>query len=72
MVFLDDSYGQGLIVLEQCLSALHSDVQTPESDNSRALVFMAMSTLLSERLCLYLIIVRLNYYLNPISVSKAI
>lgn len=37
------SYGQSMIVLEQCLE------QTSESDDSRALVFMAMSTLLSER-----------------------
>ncbi|KAL5549858.1 hypothetical protein UlMin_000034 [Ulmus minor] len=41
----DDSYGQGLLVLEQCLSTQPS----PESDNSRGMVLMAMSTLLSDR-----------------------
>jgi tetratricopeptide (TPR) repeat protein len=38
----DESYGQGLLVLEQCQS-------TQSGDNSRGLVQLAMSTLSSER-----------------------
>lgn len=40
----DESYAQGLLVLEQCLSAPTSDM-----DNSSALALLAMSSLLSER-----------------------
>ncbi|XP_041026396.1 uncharacterized protein LOC121266590 isoform X4 [Juglans microcarpa x Juglans regia] len=43
----DESYAQGLLILEQCLSTQSSDV--PDAENSRGLVFLAMSTLLSER-----------------------
>ncbi|XP_024028591.1 uncharacterized protein LOC21392795 isoform X2 [Morus notabilis] len=39
----DDSYGESMLVLEQCLGQAH------DNDDSKALVFMAMSTLLSER-----------------------
>ena len=45
-----DSYGQGLLVLEQCLSAQPSEGQASDGDDSRAMVLMAMSTLFSERL----------------------
>ncbi|KAK9920623.1 hypothetical protein M0R45_029172 [Rubus argutus] len=45
----DESYGQAQLVLEQCLSTQPSEGQNPASDNSRAMVLMAMSTLLSER-----------------------
>ncbi|KAM7464043.1 hypothetical protein LguiA_032164 [Lonicera macranthoides] len=38
----DESYGQGLLVLEQCQS-------TQSDDNSKGLVLLAMSTLSSER-----------------------
>ncbi|GMY14523.1 hypothetical protein FCV25MIE_09762 [Fagus crenata] len=44
----DESYGQGLLVLEQCLSTqLSEEGQHPE--NSMGLVLLAMSTLFSER-----------------------
>ncbi|KAG2690613.1 hypothetical protein I3760_09G195300 [Carya illinoinensis] len=43
----DESYAQGLLILEQCLSTQSSEV--PDAENSRGLVFLAMSTLLSER-----------------------
>ncbi|XP_062095587.1 uncharacterized protein LOC133801403 [Humulus lupulus] len=45
----DDSYGQGLLVLEQSLSTQPSEGQASDGDDSRGMVFMAMSTLLSER-----------------------
>ncbi|XP_050381838.1 uncharacterized protein LOC126798818 [Argentina anserina] len=45
----DESYGQAQLVLEQCLSSQPSEGQDLASHNSRAMVLMAMSTLLSER-----------------------
>ncbi|KAF8397438.1 hypothetical protein HHK36_016355 [Tetracentron sinense] len=45
----DESYAQGLLVLEQCLSANLRDGEDTASENSRAMVLLAMSTLLSER-----------------------
>ena len=44
-----ESYAQSLLVLEQCLSNQPTEGQAPDSDNSRGIVLMAMSTLLSER-----------------------
>ncbi|XP_042511422.1 uncharacterized protein LOC122086574 isoform X2 [Macadamia integrifolia] len=41
----DESYAQGLLVLEQCLSSN----QREGADTSRGIVLLAMSTLLSER-----------------------
>ncbi|XP_022145629.1 uncharacterized protein LOC111015029 [Momordica charantia] len=43
----DESYAQGFLVLEQCLSAQSNEGQ--DADNSRGAVLLAMSTLLSER-----------------------
>ncbi|XP_050940184.1 uncharacterized protein LOC103486372 isoform X3 [Cucumis melo] len=43
----DESYAQGLLVLEQCLSVQSSEGQ--DADNSRGAVLLAMSTLLAER-----------------------
>ncbi|KAB1220836.1 hypothetical protein CJ030_MR3G023996 [Morella rubra] len=43
----DESYAQGLLVLEQCLSTQSSEGQNAE--NSRGLVLLAMATLFSER-----------------------
>ncbi|XP_030924883.1 uncharacterized protein LOC115951898 [Quercus lobata] len=43
----EESYGQGLLVLEQCLSTQLSEGQ--DAENSRGLVLLAMSTLCSER-----------------------
>ncbi|KAE8099350.1 hypothetical protein FH972_017339 [Carpinus fangiana] len=43
----DESYAQGLLVLEQCLSTQPSEGQ--DAENSRGLVLLAMSTLFSER-----------------------
>lgn len=43
----DESYAQGLLVLEQCLSAQSSEGQ--DADNSRGVVLLAMSTLFAER-----------------------
>ncbi|KAM7262701.1 hypothetical protein ACFE04_000384 [Oxalis oulophora] len=43
----DESYAQGMLVLEQCLSTQSSDNQV--SDNSKGLVLLAMSTLSYER-----------------------
>ena len=45
--FVEESYGQGLLVLEQCLSTQLSGGQ--DAENSRGLVLLAMSTLCSER-----------------------
>lgn len=45
--FSDESYAQGLLVLEQCLSTQSSEGQNAE--NSRGLVLLAMATLFSER-----------------------
>ncbi|PON90834.1 hypothetical protein TorRG33x02_134720 [Trema orientale] len=45
----DDSYGQGLLVLEQCLSTQPREGQASDGDDFRGLVLLAMSTLLSER-----------------------
>ena len=45
--FVEESYGQGLLVLEQCLSTQLSEGQ--DAENSRGLVLLAMSTLCSER-----------------------
>ncbi|KAM6550947.1 hypothetical protein CsatB_000755 [Cannabis sativa] len=45
----DDSYGQGLLVLEQCLSTQPSEGQASDVDDTKGMIFMAMSTLLSER-----------------------
>ncbi|XP_004302723.1 PREDICTED: uncharacterized protein LOC101313816 [Fragaria vesca subsp. vesca] len=45
----DESYGQAQLVLEQCLSSQPSEGQDLATHNSRAMVLMAMSTLLSER-----------------------
>ncbi|BFG36226.1 hypothetical protein CerSpe_225000 [Prunus speciosa] len=45
----DESYAQGLLVLEQCLSTQPSEGQDPAGDNSRGMVLLAMSTLSSER-----------------------
>ncbi|KAM5560182.1 hypothetical protein ABKV19_021376 [Rosa sericea] len=45
----DESYGQAQLVLEQCLSSQPSEGPDPNSHNSRAMVLMAMSTLLYER-----------------------
>ncbi|KAF7825640.1 Tetratricopeptide repeat (TPR)-like superfamily protein, putative isoform 1 [Senna tora] len=42
-----ESYAQGLLVLEQCLSTQLSEGKDPET--SRGMVLLAMSTLLSER-----------------------
>ncbi|KAG7017278.1 hypothetical protein SDJN02_19141 [Cucurbita argyrosperma subsp. argyrosperma] len=43
----DESYAQGRLVLEQCLSAQSSEGQ--DADNSRGAVLLAMSTLFAER-----------------------
>ncbi|PKI39354.1 hypothetical protein CRG98_040220 [Punica granatum] len=43
----DDSYSQGMLVLEQCLSNQLSEGR--DAENSRGLVLLAMSTILSER-----------------------
>ena len=47
--FVDESYAQGLLVLEQCLSTHSTEVVDATSQNSRAMVLLAMSTLLFER-----------------------
>lgn len=44
----DESYGQGLLVLEQCLSTQLSE-EGQHAENSMGLVLLAMSTLFSER-----------------------
>ncbi|XP_028773003.1 uncharacterized protein LOC114730145 [Neltuma alba] len=44
-----ESYAQGLLVLEQCLSTLSCERKDPSDENSRGMVLLAMSTLLSER-----------------------
>ncbi|RVW33754.1 hypothetical protein CK203_074891 [Vitis vinifera] len=46
----DESYAQGLLVLEQCLSTHSNEVDDTTSQNSRGMVLLAMSTLLSESL----------------------
>ncbi|XP_038905154.1 uncharacterized protein LOC120091269 isoform X2 [Benincasa hispida] len=43
----DESYAQGLLVLEQCLSAQSSEGQ--DADNSRGAVLLAMSAMFAER-----------------------
>lgn len=48
----DESYGQAQLVLEQCLSSQTNEGHDLGTHNSRAMVLMAMSTLLSERLYL--------------------
>lgn len=50
---VDESYAQGLLVLEQCLSTQPSEGQDPAGDNSRGMVLLAMSTLSSERFFLF-------------------
>ncbi|KAL6142144.1 hypothetical protein ACLB2K_060427 [Fragaria x ananassa] len=45
----DESYGQAQLVLEQCLSSQTNEGHDLGTHNSRAMVLMAMSTLLSER-----------------------
>lgn len=45
--YSDESYAQGLLILEQCLSTQPSEGQ--DAENSRGLVLLAMSTLFSER-----------------------
>lgn len=45
----DESYGQGLLVLEQCLATQLIEGEEPGIANSRGMVLLAMSTLLSER-----------------------
>lgn len=44
-----ESYAQGLLVLEQCLSTLPCERKGPSDENSRGMVLLAVSTLLSER-----------------------
>ncbi|KAI4354536.1 hypothetical protein L6164_003388 [Bauhinia variegata] len=44
-----ESYSQGLLVLEQCLSTQLSQGEDPANENAKAMVLLAMSTLLSER-----------------------
>ncbi|KAF3449158.1 hypothetical protein FNV43_RR09886 [Rhamnella rubrinervis] len=44
-----ESYAQSMLVLEQCLSNQPTEEQAPDSDNSRGIVLMAMSTLFYER-----------------------
>jgi hypothetical protein len=50
--YSDESYAQGLLVLEQCLSTQPSEGQ--DAENSRGLVLLAMSTLFSERFSFFL------------------
>ncbi|KAL8213703.1 hypothetical protein R6Q57_003152 [Mikania cordata] len=57
----DESYGQGLLVLEQCESNQHDD-------NSKGLVLLAISTLLSERRNFIGAIEKLNT-INDLNVS---
>ena len=64
--FVEESYGQGLLVLEQCLSTQLSEGQ--DAENSRGLVLLAMSTLCSERFfffssCIYFSLV-VNWYIH--------
>ncbi|KAI4354538.1 hypothetical protein L6164_003390 [Bauhinia variegata] len=44
-----ESYSQGLLVLEQCLSTRLSQGEDPANENAKGMVLLAMSTLLSER-----------------------
>ena len=54
---IDESYAQGLLVLEQCLSTQLSGGDDAPNENSKGMVLLAMSTLLSERFpfCIHLI-----------------
>ncbi|GAB2295765.1 hypothetical protein Dimus_029920 [Dionaea muscipula] len=45
----DESYAQGLLVLEQCLSSQSKDGEDTTIENSKGMVLLAISTLLSER-----------------------
>ena len=52
MKIADESYAQGMLVLEQCLGTQPNDDQA--SHDSKATVLLAMSDLLYERFHLYL------------------
>lgn len=51
--FADESYAQGMLVLEQCLGNQPNDDQV--SQDSKATVLLAMSDLLYERFHLFLL-----------------
>lgn len=57
-----DSYAQSMLVLEQCLCSQPSEGQALDGDNSRGIVLMAMSTLLSERWFLSCNLVFFSYF----------
>ncbi|KAJ7961392.1 Tetratricopeptide repeat (TPR)-like superfamily protein [Quillaja saponaria] len=56
----DESFAQGMLVLEQCLSNQLSEGKDPANENSKGMVLLAMSTLLSERGDFHEAIERLN------------
>ncbi|XP_038701488.1 uncharacterized protein LOC119998276 [Tripterygium wilfordii] len=45
----DESYAQGLLILEQCLSTQSGDSHDTDSQNSKGMVLLAMATLLADR-----------------------
>ncbi|KAL8152713.1 hypothetical protein V2J09_010473 [Rumex salicifolius] len=45
----DESYAQGLLILEQCLASQSQEGQHEDIEDPKAMVFLAVSTLLSER-----------------------
>ncbi|CAN0906816.1 hypothetical protein LINGRAHAP2_LOCUS24458 [Linum grandiflorum] len=45
----DESYGQAMLVLEQCLASQSSDVEDVVSENSKGMVLLAMANLSFER-----------------------
>ena len=49
MGFADESYAQGMLILEQCLSTQSSETEGQFAQNSTGTVLLAMSTLLYER-----------------------
>lgn len=55
-VYIAESYAQGLLVLEQCLSTQLGEGKDPPDENSRGMVLLAMSSMLSERLLLLLLL----------------
>ena len=67
LVFVDESYGQGLLVLEQCLSTQFSE-EGQHAENSMGLVLLAMSTLFSERFLFIHFSLVVDWYIQKLNI----
>ncbi len=67
LVLVDESYGQGLLVLEQCLSTQLSE-EGQHAENSMGLVLLAMSTLFSERFLFIHFSLVVDWYIQKLNI----